>query len=212
MSESTKATVKMFHENKRQYDRACLQVYQIIWESIADEGRHGIEMLPEYAAVTASRDPLELMKLVKKVHLTTPGPNKAVTKIQRLTYFTNFPQQPDEHVRDCSVRFKQTVAGLKYANLPEPSEDVQAAKFLQCLDQARYGELHRSLFNAALQDESQYPKTLDAAMAIAQQYLGSHSRAGTGGVASAYLTESQRSKKTIREARINKTLTHMIGI
>ena len=132
--EDDKIKLKAYHDMKRSYDKACREVYQVLWETLSKDSRDRVEQCDGFEIAQSERDPLKLFDVIKKVHLTAPGSNSAVMKVKRMADFTKIRQGPDEHLREYMNRFRNCVDSLEYAELAVPDEAVQAAKFIEGLD------------------------------------------------------------------------------
>jgi hypothetical protein len=153
-----------------------------------------VELQDEFEETDGAKDPLRLVELIKRVHLTAPTSNPARTKAQRIKVFAKLHQKPDEHIRNYIQRFKEAVDGMTFANLEPPGEDVQAAIFIEGLDEGRFGDMQEDLINNSITGSGEYPETLNAAIAVAQQYVV-RSKTGHGNVQAAFVIKAEPKNK-----------------
>jgi hypothetical protein len=93
-------------------------------------------------------------------------------------------------------RFKQAVDSLDYyAGVDKLDVKIQSAKFIDGLDQHKYADMQRNLFNESLGGEDAYPSTLSAAMTRAQQYLIPKISGPGSSTAAAFIASSKRKPK-----------------
>ena len=200
--ERDKNAMRSYQKLVDTYDRNMRYFYGVMWATLSKNSQDHVEQEPTFASIDSEKDPLKLFMLIKKVHLLPAGGNSSNAILQRMREYTNIRQRAhDEPLRDYLLRFRHALEGYTLAGFGEPSEEVQVVQFIRGLDQSKYAEMQRSMYNDSLGNASAYPKTLQAAMTIAQQYL-IPKKSGGGNIVAAFATttreQNDKKKKKVK--------------
>jgi hypothetical protein len=98
--------------------------------------------------VEASRDPLELWKIIKATHqiLTTSKVASVIKKTARKEYMA-CKQGPYEHIVDYKRKFDARLDALTVSGNNAPAKEDVAINFMYGLDNARYADFKAEIMN-----------------------------------------------------------------
>ena len=163
-----------------------LKIFGIILLTITEEGRDFMMRRTSWTALQASRDPLELKRMITQTHsVKSDTANPATAKKEARDEYYAYRQSPYMSLLKYSQGFRQRVENLGYVGCTHvPDADEQAIDFIGGLDDSRYWALKTHLTNEESLREMRggtnavYPNSLDAAIAMVSAWksTGSSSR------------------------------------
>jgi len=129
-----------------QIDRTSMFAYII--SKLSKESLDEVQGDKEWVKIEASRDPLELWKVVKATHqiLTTSKVAAVIKKTAREEYAA-CKQGPFEHIVDYKRKFDARLDALTVSGNSAPSKEDVAMDFMYGLDNARYAEFKAEIVN-----------------------------------------------------------------
>ena len=123
-------------------------MYAYIISKLSKESLDEVQGSGQWATIEASRDPLELWKVVKSTHqiLTTSKVASVIKKTVREEYAT-CKQGPFEHIVDYKRKFDDRLDALKVSGNAHPPDEDVAMDFMYGLGNSRYAEFKAEIVN-----------------------------------------------------------------
>jgi hypothetical protein len=146
------------------------QLYGIIDELLSTSSKERIIAHPDYQATQRSRDGVGLWGIVHATHQVVNmfhTPSQQLEAANRNYY--NLHQSSGMSTETYFERFHENLKALKEANVPTPSAEDQAVRFLSGLNRILFQELHHQLNNLT-HFSIAYPKDLQTAYRLAINY------------------------------------------
>jgi hypothetical protein len=137
------------------------------------------------------RCPYYLYKAIKETHSGHRTGVSVLDDEEAQAAYHNVRQKPDETLHKYLEYFQQKISTLTALNLPVPTEEQQAVKFIRGLDDSRYSDLKSLYYEQTRAGAGSYPKTVILAYNYATNHRQFVKKKKTQGVA--YL--SQKSAK-----------------
>jgi hypothetical protein len=169
--------VKVARENIekriRDYNAQKTAVFSEIQEIISKNSLEDMKNLPEWDAVYASRDPLELYKLARKHHQRGQLSSDIDVIVDRTDKLYRMTMGGAEALNTYHTRFLSTMEALKAVAEAGriPSMKEQVAIYIRGLDKARFAHIHVQYANDTYRDSDKVPKTLQDAKDFAGRYM-----------------------------------------
>lgn len=159
--------------------------YRAIWTTLAQDSRSLVLAQPNYddgAAWGTNERPNELWAALRLTHFTQEnagdGAGMAVMNcLAKMKTFERFHQRAGVSVHEFKKEFVEQLTALEAAGMDVEAQPIKAARFLEKLDCARYGDMMITLRNQMTSMGGEWPQTVEAAYSIARTWVY---RAGAG--------------------------------
>ena len=136
-----------------------------------------------FAENEAEKDPHVLWRIILRTHLTAiQGQNATMRRMDKSNVENSFAimrQRSNEYISAFKQRFDDALTTLVSAGVDEMDDATQAVKFLEKLDDSRYGSMNAQLKNGARLGH-EYPANLHAAWDTAANWLVTNPRRNDG--------------------------------
>ena len=146
-------------------------LYAVIWGQLSYESEEAIKLDPNWAAIERSKDPLALYKRLLEVHRTANSGFTVEDKRKSREEYSRMRQQSSETITQFKERFLQSLDAMKACGQDRPSDEDQAADFVNKLDNGRYAKFKTDLINNNTLGVGVFPQTLIEAFTLASRYV-----------------------------------------
>jgi len=144
------------------------QLYAYIWRKMSKESVDELKRHENYDSFDNSKDPLELWKAVKELHMTTTGSKlEVIVQKQSCDDYFSCKQGAFESIVDFKARFTARLEAYKAHGNPERTDKMVAIDFLYALDRNRYGEFAAEMVNDMAKKAIQEPRDLNEIYVLA---------------------------------------------
>jgi len=143
---------------KRKQDK--IRLYWLIKGQLSVESLDAVKqhLLADWAKLEISRDPLVLWNALKETHTSYSTGLKQADEAKARQMYSGYRQGKDQSLTDFKERYEGILRSMESLGLAIPSEEQQAADFLQKLNE-RFGRRRVTLENNA-RCGMDYPSTL----------------------------------------------------
>jgi hypothetical protein len=146
-------------------------LWGLIWAQLSAESEEQIRKEEGWAAADASKDPLELWKLVRKTHQVGASGVAVIDLVEATDNYSRLRQGQSELISSFKRRTDEAIAALVASNASEIPNALQAAQFISRLDDSRYATMKADLQNSVLRGAGEYPNTLTKAYEYACRWV-----------------------------------------
>lgn len=146
------------------------RAFGIILAHMSPQSIERVKLDSDWETTNAKMDAVGLWKIIVKTHQTHRSGVTALDQEEHSSKYASLRQGQQETLTAYNERFQLTVRGFLELGMSSPSQDMQAAHYIESLHEARYGELKLTLRNNASLGVKTYPATLAAAVSAALNF------------------------------------------
>ena len=176
--------------------------FNFILNSISSESRSMLESQAEWTGIESTKDPLEVLKLLIKLH-SGAAHERPPTEAQDdafVCYWT-LKMKESETTSEFKDRFNNQLTMMAGAGCEIPEAKAQATRFRRALDLSRFGEMEKDVQNEFLRNPTLPPalSTVEKVAQFAAGYKTLRPKPGGGASASAFVAEVTKKAKGKQE-------------
>ena len=164
-------------------ERDKSSMYAAIWGNCSAESRERIQQIANWADIENNRDPVELIKRIYATHAVPEDAVAIVALEQAITKYHRLNQNPNESLVDFYRRHLDHIVAIRSGialvpalappgvNTIPPTDAIQAARFVNSLDQSRFAHYKSETYNACKLRGGTFPATLADAFREANAHV-----------------------------------------
>ncbi len=171
---SNRVNLKIFEsvasKHMEMHDEAS-KMFGTLLSHMSDESKEQVKRsTSQWEHIEESQDLVALVRLLYKTHQTQISGIDAIDHLRIKDNFGKLHQYGGESISEYIRRAIECIYAFDSVQLPRPSDEEQAARFLEGLS-SEYAQLKADLRNQAIRGIAHYPDNLTDACEIAREYV-----------------------------------------
>jgi hypothetical protein len=202
---------KLFMKHQEEMVNQHPKLYAMIWQYLSQESKDEVKRSAEYEQMKETRDVEKLWQVIEETHkVFTISRIAAVIKKSAQKEYQTMRQGPYESIITYKERFDIALRAYQEQENAKILQPDIAMDFFDGLDNGRYAEFKKSIFNGMTVGSVTQPATLNEMYLLANQWLKT-TGVSQSGLASTFVTKLDMPEQGRAGKRENKESTKEKG-